>query len=147
MCLLKNLWSHHQCWQQPPTRLLLPGQTKGAPLCQGSVVAGALLHQDMGVGSCFVLPLFCTSTPRASVKWKILSCTLIYLEKDMSLNIDSYCNETMTFQTAAGLSYPLKYSCGGVTWNMFPSEILFSFDVCCNACAILSVRLPQTITC
>lgn len=95
----------------------------------------------------FVPPLSWTSTPRVSVKWKILSCTLIYLEKDMSLNIDSFCNETNTFQTAAGLSYPLKYSCGGVTWNMFPSEILFSFDVCSNACAILSVRLLQTVTC
>jgi len=90
---------------------------------------------------------FCTSNPRASVKWKSLSCTLIYLEKDMSLNTDSLCNETNTFQTAAGLSYSLKYSCGGVTWNMFPSTMLFSFDVCANAHAVLSLRLPQTVTC
>lgn len=128
-------------------QLLLPGQTKGAICCQGPGVAAALGHQGMGVGSSFVPPLFCTSTPRTSVKWKILSCPLIYLENDMSLNIDSFCNETNTFQTAAGLPYPLKYSCGGVTWNMFLSEILFSFDVCSNVCAILSVRLPQTVTC
>lgn len=65
----------------------------------------------------------------------MLSCTLVYLEKDMSLNTDSLCNETNNFQTAAGLSYPLKHSCGGVTWNMFLSQMLFSFDVCANACA------------
>lgn len=127
-------------------QLLLPGQTKGTPQCQGPGVAAAHGHQGRG-GSCFVPPPFCTSTPRASVQWEILSCTLIYLEKDMSLNFDSFCNETNTFQTAAGLSYSLKYSCGGVTWNMFPSEILFSFDVCSNACAILSVRLLQAVTC
>lgn len=107
-------------------QLLLPGQTKGAPCCQGSVVAAALLHQGMGVGSCFVPPLLCT---RASVKWEILSWTLIYLEKDMSLNIESFCNETNTFQTAVGLSYPLKYSCGGVTWNVPLWNIIFIWCV------------------
>lgn len=129
------------------THQLLPGQTEGAPCCQGPVVASALLHQGTGRAAALCRLSFCTSTPRASVKWKILSCILIYLEKDMSLNIDSFCSETNTFQTAAGLSCPLKYSCGGVTWNTFLSEMLFSFDVCSNACAILSVRLPQTVTC
>lgn len=69
------------------------------------------------------------------------------LEKDLSARIDSPCGETNASQTAAGLSYPLKYSCGGVMWNMFPFKMLVSFDVCANECAILSLRLPKSVTC
>lgn len=145
VCLLK-LCPHHQRWQQHPTSCFCQGRPRGTSLPGTSSVC-CTSAPGHGGRHWFVPPLSWTSTPRVSVKWKILSCTLIYLEKDMSLNIDSFCNETNTFQTAAGLSYPLKYSCGGVTWNMFPSEILFSFDVCSNACAILSVRLLQTVTC
>lgn len=32
-------------------------------------------------------------------------------------------------------------------WSMFPSEMLFSFDVCGNGCATLSLRLPKNVTC
>lgn len=89
----------------------------------------------------------CTSFPRASAQQKISSCSLTYLEKDLSARIDSPCSETNASQTAAGLSYPLKYSCGGVMWNMFPFKMLVSFDVCANECAILSLRLPKSVTC
>lgn len=130
-------------------RLLVPEQAGGAGGNSGTLLSGSIsgcchfcTRGDGGKEAACCHLSFCTSIPRASVKWEMLSCTLIYLEKDMSLNIDSLCNETNTFQTAAGLSYPLKYSCGGVTWNTFPSKMVFSFDVCANACAILSLRLP-----
>lgn len=87
------------------------------------------------------------SFPRASAQQKISSCSLTYLEKDKSPRIDSLCSETNASQTAAGLSYPLKYSCGGVMWNMFPFKMLVSFDVCANGRAILPLRLPKSVTC
>lgn len=91
-------------------------------------------------------PLFVHKLPQSISTTEYL-VLLSDLEKDLSARIDSPCGETNASQTAAGLSYPLKYSCGGVMWNMFPFKMLVSFDVCANECAILSLRLPKSVTC